>query len=508
MQDVMHGRFEYAFLNKNKTIKAKDTATGLPVCIKKWRRGDSDAVNEIAVLASISCQGIPAFICSFEDEESKYLVEEWIEGVTLDEYLSTISEMAENTAIEILRELCRIVSYMHNYDKGYLHLDIKPSNIMISEDNKIYLLDFESARKIDEDNTQQNNNTIRLVSERFSAPEVYFSKPCIESDVYSIGKIAELLFNKMKKKQSLLQQIISKCVQFNVRDRYRNVEEIRKILENSTENNIDSRFDPITAYIDNNMCFTNELANMITLYSDLSVGIFALSEKGENRLIYYSMPGEYFSHRGLSAMSVCESSAVTMLPIINSYYEKNSLFYKGKQAWIDRKCLHRLSEKTKIYISGMNFIEEIVLNDYEEVQDFLFWCKENFDVTLVASDRNDDPSIDDIMCSLCDYIITTPQSNVDDVETAFQFFKTSAIKNGYSRYKTLFVAWDYDLQNSLPQESIKIMVGENQYLGAIYRTDYRQYRRNFVTDSKTDTKENIQEQYEKIIKRLLRQKEK
>ena len=103
MQDVAHERFEYAFLNKNKTTMAKDTATGRNVCIKRWERGDFGAVNEIAVLTSLSCKGVPDFICSFEDDTNKYMAEEWIEGCTLEEYLAD-NEKAQ----EFLQELCRI----------------------------------------------------------------------------------------------------------------------------------------------------------------------------------------------------------------------------------------------------------------------------------------------------------------------------------------------------------------------------------------------------------------
>ena len=106
MHDVVHERFKYAFLNKNKTTMAKDTATGRNVCIKRWKRGDFGAVNEIAVLTSLSCKGVPGFICSFEDEENKYLAEEWIEGCTLEEYISAGKVRNEEDATRIITKIC------------------------------------------------------------------------------------------------------------------------------------------------------------------------------------------------------------------------------------------------------------------------------------------------------------------------------------------------------------------------------------------------------------------
>lgn len=500
MHDVMHRRFEYAFLNKNKINKANDTATGHQVCIKRWERGDIDAVNEIAVLTSIKSKGVPSFICSFEDENGKYMVTDWIDGVTLEDYIKNCERISEDICISIIIQLCNIVQELHQSNGGYLHLDIKPSNIIINDKNEAFLIDFESAKSISTEKHIHTEKTVRIVSERFSAPELYFDNPCIESDVYSIGKVAEALLSKVDNSECI-RQIVNKSTQFDICVRYSNPGEIIHALKNNKQETTSIKT-PITALIDCNMCFAGELSNLMAQVYKLSIGVFALSEKGENRLVYYSMPGEYFTHR--DNLNVYETSAITLYPTGFPGYEKNVLFYKNKSEWIKRKCLHKVSDNMELYISGMNFIEEILLTDYEEIQDFISWSKENFDVVLITSDRNDDRLTDDIMCCLCDYIITTPQSNVDDVEAAFQFFKTHSVKNGYDKDKVLYIAWDYDPGNSIPQESIKIMVGDDKYLGAINRTEYRQYKRNFVTEGRMEMKEIGRSQYEEIIEKILK----
>lgn len=503
MHDVVHERFKYAFLNKDKTTMAKDTATGRNVCIKRWKRGDFGAVNEIAVLTSLSCKGVPGFICSFEDEENKYLAEEWIEGCTLEEYISAGKVRNEEDATRIITKICTVVENLHQTNAGYLHLDIKPVNIMISNDNEIYIIDFESAQTICNDEKENNNVTVRIVSEKYSAPEVYFGKAVVQSDVFSIGMVAKDLFEGIGNISNHILKIIDKCTTFNVEQRYRSVSEIRKAFSYCEEKMDDS----IVILVDYNMCFSGELASIMTGKYNLTVGVFALSERGENRLVYYSMPGEYFTHKSAyHDMLVSEDNDVVKFPAMYPGYDKNVLFYKGKTDWIRQKCLHKLRDKEELYISGMNFIEEIILNDYEEAQDFILWGKQHFDVVIIATDRNDDRVTTDIMCNLCDYIIATPQSNIDDIEAVYQFFRTHAIKNGYDSKKVLFVAWDYDGTNSLPEDSVKIMVGQKQYLGAVDRMDSRQYKRNFVIDGRLTAGGSDTDQYEKIIDRLLNKK--
>jgi hypothetical protein len=48
------------------------------------------------------------------------------------------------------------------------------------------------------------------------------------------------------------------------------------------------------------------------------------------------------------------------------------------------------------------------------------------------------------------------------------------------------------------------MVGEDKYLGAINRTEYRQYKRNFVTEGRMEMKEIGRSQYEEIIEKILK----
>lgn len=503
MHDVAHGRFEYAFLNKNKTTMAKDTATGRKVCIKRWERGDLGAVNEIAVLTSVSCKGVPGFICSFEDDESKYMVEEWIDGCTLEEYLSVNDRIDEDTAIDIMIKICSVVDALHKSEGEYLHLDIKPSNIMIDENNDIYLIDFESSKSMREDETTQKEATVRIVSMKYSAPEKFFKKSVLQSDVFSIGKVAETLFSQVETVRDYIIQIIDKCTRFKIEERYGDVSEVRDafLFKNEEETSI-------SVLVDYNMCFSGELGSILASEYGLVVGIFALSERGENRLIYYSMPGEYFSHmREQNTIQVSESSTIVEYPSPYGTAEKNRLFYKGRSEWIRKKCLHKVSDEKELYISGMNFIEEIMLSDYEEARDFISWGKQHFDVLIIATDRNDDNITTDIVCNLCDYIVTTPQSNIDDIEATYQFFKTHALKNGYSNNKVRYVAWDYDEVNSLPEDSIRIMVGPGQYLGAVNRTDYRQYKKNYMSEGKITTIKDNSFQYEKIIKNLLRGRE-
>lgn len=500
MHDVAHGRFEYAFLNKNKTTMAKDTATGRNVCIKRWERGDLGAVNEIAVLTSVSCKGVPGFICSFEDDESKYMAEEWIDGVTLEEYIENQEAGNEQSATEIILQLCDIVDSLHKTDNGYLHLDIKPSNIMINKKKEIYLIDFESSRAMSGYEEKEKKTTVRIVSEGYSAPEIFFGKGVIQSDVFSIGKVAEWLFSGIDNVSDHVSRIISKCTAFNIENRYSNILDIKDAFLSQNEESVSS----ISVLVDYNMCFSGELGSVLAEKYNKTVGIFALSERGENRLVYYSMPGEYFTHRSeQNTFLVSDSGFAAAYPLLFPGNEKNPLFYRGRADWVKKKCLHKITEDKELYISGMNFLEEIILNDYEEAMDFIKWAKQHFDVVIIATDRNDDGVTSDIMCCLCDYIITTPQSNIDDVEAVYQFFRSHAVKNGYDINKVLYVAWDYDAINSLPEESMKIMVGQKQYLGSVNRMDCRQYKKNYGIDGKLTVPDDNPGQYEKIINRLM-----
>lgn len=124
---------------------------------------------------------IVQFLECFEENNTKYLVLEYISGVDLNHYIKSKSGLSFKA---IAKEIILAVMQIHNM--GIIHKDLKPSNLIVGEDHKIYVIDFGVAEFAEQ---KQNDSTI-FVSRAFSAPELYRKEEIsFQADVYSVGAI-------------------------------------------------------------------------------------------------------------------------------------------------------------------------------------------------------------------------------------------------------------------------------------------------------------------------------
>ena len=99
---------------------------------------------------------------SFSDDTTT-VIEEYIEGSLLAQ-----AKLDEKAACTAMKELCDALQFLH--EKGFIHRDIKPYNIILAKDGHIRLIDFDAARMIKEDSER---DTRLLVSQGYSPPEQY-----------------------------------------------------------------------------------------------------------------------------------------------------------------------------------------------------------------------------------------------------------------------------------------------------------------------------------------------
>lgn len=143
--------------------------------------------HEAMLLASLIHPNLPRIYEQFTDTGRWYLVMDFIEGETLEEYMLKIAggKLSVDKVLSIGIQLCTVLEYLHSRQQPVIFRDLKPANIMLTPLGHIYLIDFGIARHF---KPGQSRDTSALGSTGYAAPEQYGkSQTTPRTDIYSLG---------------------------------------------------------------------------------------------------------------------------------------------------------------------------------------------------------------------------------------------------------------------------------------------------------------------------------
>ncbi|MBI4852053.1 MAG: serine/threonine protein kinase [Acidobacteria bacterium] len=147
-----------------------------------------------------------------------FMAMEFIEGKTLDEYLSRSAPLNVMRSLEILRPLCEALDAAHR--RNILHRDLKPANVLISKDKSgretIKLVDFGLVKLMQPDSEITAGNNLTAMGEAcgtpyYMSPEQVIGQPLgPTADIYSLGIILyQMLTAKMPIESNNVRQILA-----------------------------------------------------------------------------------------------------------------------------------------------------------------------------------------------------------------------------------------------------------------------------------------------------------
>jgi hypothetical protein len=161
-----------------------------PEKLSLYRLGLKSFFEEGRSLAQISHPSVVSVLNFFRENETVYMVMNYLEGATLQDYIVTARDLKkqkvfrESTIRSLFDEILRGLRIVHQHKM--LHLDIKPANIFITDDDRAVLIDFGAAREV----LSKEGNFIRpMYTPGFAAPEMYRRDSSMGpwTDIYAIG---------------------------------------------------------------------------------------------------------------------------------------------------------------------------------------------------------------------------------------------------------------------------------------------------------------------------------
>ena len=148
-----------------------------------FRRGKSNFIEEARAVARFTNEeGIVDVYDSFEANNTAYIIMEYLEGITLKQYLNRNGTMKADSLISLMMPVMKSLKTMH--DQKIIHRDISPDNIMYTSSGKLKLMDFGSARYF-----ANEERELSVILKHGYAPEEQYrsnSKQGPYTDVYSL----------------------------------------------------------------------------------------------------------------------------------------------------------------------------------------------------------------------------------------------------------------------------------------------------------------------------------
>jgi serine/threonine protein kinase len=161
-----------------------------PDKLSLYRLGLKSFFEEGRALAQISHASVVSVLNFFRENDTVYMVMNYLEGGSLQDFIITARELKkqkvfrESTIRSLFDEVLRGLRIVHQHKM--LHLDIKPANVFVTDDNRSVLIDFGAAREV----LNKEASFVRpMYTPGFAAPEMYRRDSGMGpwTDIYAIG---------------------------------------------------------------------------------------------------------------------------------------------------------------------------------------------------------------------------------------------------------------------------------------------------------------------------------
>ena len=150
-----------------------------------FNKGKTKFLEEARVIAKFNDQeGIVNVTDFFEANNTAYIVMEYLDGITLKEYIAENGILSPEDILELMAPVLESLDEVHT--QGLIHRDISPDNIMLLKNGKVKLMDFGAAR----DYTDFGEKSLSIVLKPGYAPEEQYRSRGIQgpwTDIYALS---------------------------------------------------------------------------------------------------------------------------------------------------------------------------------------------------------------------------------------------------------------------------------------------------------------------------------
>ena len=175
--------------------------------------------------------GVPHVYECLDDDKCIVVIEEYVSGQTLRQYMDEQGPLPEPRAKQLIEELCEILARLHGAEKPIVCRDLKPSNVILTKDDKLVIVDFDAAKFV----TREKVDTVLLGTPGYAAPEQFgFAASDERTDVYAVGVLLnEMLTGELpqeKMTEGPLGEVIRRSISMDPKERQESIRTFQREL--------------------------------------------------------------------------------------------------------------------------------------------------------------------------------------------------------------------------------------------------------------------------------------
>lgn len=140
--------------------------------------------KEARLLKRLDNDQVVKLLDFFVEDHRAYLVLEHLEGKNLRQVIQESGRMESRIVVSLALQMCEILTYLHGQSPPVVHRDFTPDNMILGNDGRLRLIDFNVAQVLD--NAATTTGTV-VGKPSYLAPEQFRGEPTPQSDIYSMG---------------------------------------------------------------------------------------------------------------------------------------------------------------------------------------------------------------------------------------------------------------------------------------------------------------------------------
>jgi len=361
----------------SRVFKALKINTGNEWIVKFIPKSIGELTQEADILKDLNHVNLPSIIDIFQGKEGQFLVESFIQGVGMDQVLKSHEAIPVFKVLDWAEELAQVLSYLHNMKEPFLHLDLKPSNIMVTHDDKLVLIDFGISRRQSEVSgavgatlsyaapeqlkRKVSGKGLEIIEKRFGElpPERKDWRLDVRTDIYSLGVIlfeAAVGYIPQHKHMGVLKNylpvglcdIIYKCLKVDPAERYQSVDDL--LADIQKQKNAKSR-----------MHFSLLTRKTARFAAVAAVGIAVFGFTMGTRLIEIEARTIMTIDPAILTVSVLQSSEIRLTRLLSDTYEERPL-NENNLRW--ELSANNVAQVDGSRVVGLNIGETLIHGQY------------------------------------------------------------------------------------------------------------------------------------------------